>query len=61
MLGQISIVPREDPTDIKNKDLRKRQKYIQGCKETAWKRWGNEYPTSLCERQFKALQERTRG
>ena len=61
MLGQISVFPREDPTDSKNKDLRKRQKYIQRCKETAWKRQGNEYPTPLCERQFKAQQERTRG
>ena len=28
---------------IKNKDLRKRYKYLQKCKDTVWKRWLTEY------------------
>ena len=48
-LGQQLIIPNEDPANIKDKDLRKRQKYIQKCKEAAWKRWRSEYLTSLRE------------
>ena len=53
VLGQQLIILNEDPEDkdIKDKDLRKRQKYIQKCKEAAWKRWRSEYLTSLRERQ----------
>ena len=49
VLGQQLIVPNEDPENIKDKDLRKHQKYIQKCKEAAWKRWRSEYLTSLRE------------
>ena len=50
VLGQQLIISNEDPEDIEDKDLRKRQKYIQKCKEAAWKRWRSEYLTSLRER-----------
>ena len=47
VLGQQLIIPNED---IKDKDLRKGQKYIQKCKEASWKRWRSEYLISLRER-----------
>ena len=50
VFGQQLIIPNEDPENIEDKDLRKRQKYIQKCKEVAWKRWRSEYLTSLRER-----------
>ena len=50
VLGQQLIIPNEDPENIKDKDLRKHQKYIQKCKEASWKRWRSEYLTSLRER-----------
>lgn len=59
VLGQEPVIHNEDPTDTENKDLRKRQKYIQGCKEATWKRWRNCIVTQ--EAQFKAQQERTKG
>ena len=49
-VSQTPVIPNEDPTDIENRDLRKRQKYIQRCKEAVWKRWRYEYLTSLLER-----------
>ena len=42
VLGQQLIIPNEDPENIEDKDLRKCQKYIQKCKEAAWKRWRSE-------------------
>ena len=38
VLGRQLIIPNEDPENIEDKDLRKRQKYIQICKKAAWKR-----------------------
>ena len=50
VLGQQLIISNEDPEDIEDKDLRKRQKYIQKCKEAAWKRWGSEYEVNILRR-----------
>ena len=50
VLDQQLIIPNEDSENIEDKVLRKRQKYIQKCKEAAWKRWRSEYLTSLRER-----------
>ena len=50
VLGQQLIIPNEDLENTEDKDLRKRQKYIQKCKEAAWKRRRSEYLTSLRER-----------
>ena len=49
VLGQTPVIPNKDPTDTEIRDLRKMQKYIQRCKEAVWKRWRNEYLTSLPE------------
>ena len=35
---------------IENKDLRKRYKYLQKCKDAVWRRWSTEYLRSLRER-----------
>ena len=51
VLGQTPVIPNEDPIDTEIRDLRKMQKYIQRCKEAVWKRWRNEYLTSLPERR----------
>ena len=50
VLSQQPIIPNEDPENIKDRDIRKRQKHIQKCKEAAWKRWRSEYLTLLRER-----------
>ena len=50
VLGQQLIIPNEDPENIEDEDQRKHQKYIQKCKQAAWKRWRSEYVTSLRER-----------
>ena len=42
VLGQQLINPNEDPENIEDKDLQKRQKYVQKCKKAAWKRWSSE-------------------
>ena len=51
-------IPNEDPTDIGNKDLIKRQKHMQRCKEEAWKICRNEYLTWLRERHNLKQKER---
>ena len=62
VLGKTPVIPNKDLTDIENKDLRKRKKYIQRCKEAAWKRLRNEYLTSFRETQsLKYKRTRTRG
>ena len=33
-----------------NSDIRKRQRYINGCKQAAWRRWSNDYLKALRER-----------
>ena len=40
----------ENRHDITDKDLRKRAKYVQACKNAAWSRWSNEYIKTLRER-----------
>ena len=35
---------------VEDKDLRKRYKYLQKCKDSVWKRWSTEYLRSLRER-----------
>ena len=44
------IPTMENKHDITDKDLRKRAKYVQTCKNAAWSRWSNEYIKTLWER-----------
>ena len=39
--GQIINVPDIQLED--NADIRKRQRYINRCKQAAWRRWSNDY------------------
>ena len=49
-LGKATSIPEEDPDNIDESDLRKRQKYIIRCKEAVWRRWQQEYLKALRER-----------
>ena len=46
--NQISIM--ENKHDITSKDLKKRAKYVQVCKNAAWSIWSNKYIRNLRER-----------
>ena len=50
MLGSNNALLQEDIEAIKAKDLRKRAKYLERCKENIWKRWSNEYVKALREK-----------
>ena len=43
-------IPEEDPDNIDDSNLRKRQKYIIRFKEAVWRRWQQEYLKALRER-----------
>ena len=38
-------------TDNDSDEWKKRQRYVQRCKENTWKRWKHEYLVALRERQ----------
>ena len=42
-------LPKLQPYHLPEKDLRKRAKFLQKCKEVMWKRWTPEYVQSLQE------------
>ena len=51
IFGQQNCIPSiEDKHDIEEKDLRKRFKYIQSCKNSTWSRWSQDYMKALRER-----------
>ena len=49
----------ENKHDITDKDLRKRAKYVQACKNASWSRWSNEYIKNLRERHNLKHHKRT--
>ena len=50
IFGQTNLIPTEEDKILVEKDLRKRFKYVQACKNAAWSRWSKEYVTELRER-----------
>ena len=45
-----NILPKLQPHNIEDADLRKRAKHLMKCKEALWRRWTQEYLRSLRER-----------
>ena len=43
-------LPEEEAWRTKEKDLRKRAKFLKTCKDSLWRRWQREYLTALRER-----------
>ena len=50
LFGQPNQIPEEEPTSVKDYDLRKRAKHLRKCKDVLWKRWTTEYLKALRER-----------
>eukprot|EP00794_Sanderia_malayensis_P018542 gene18542-biopygen15623 len=50
IFGKSNYLPLENPSDIDDKDLRKRARYLRKCKDALWKRWQGEYLRALRER-----------
>ena len=50
MFGQRYNLPEEDADNEPDRDLRKRARYLQRCKEHMWNRWTTEYLRGLRER-----------
>ena len=50
LFGQPNLIPQRDPNAIKDRELRKRAKYLRKCKDALWSRWSTEYIKSLRER-----------
>ena len=53
------LVPEED-LDEDVPEMKRRQRYINKCKDAAWKRWTNEYLKALRERYNMLHQKRCR-
>ena len=49
-----SRLPELKPRHLDEKDLRRRAKFLKGCKRAVWKRWSREYIRSLRERHANA-------
>ena len=50
MFGKDNLLPTEDPNQTVDRDLRKRARYLEGCKQVLWNRWHAEYIRALRER-----------
>ena len=50
MYYQSNMVPEEDVDDIEDRDLRKKARHLNRCKDMVWKRWQDEYVRGLRER-----------
>ena len=45
-----TVLPELEPHNEKNRDLRKRARYLKKCKDHMWKRWSTEYLRALREK-----------
>ena len=52
--GQIINIP-DIELEEDNPDIRKRKRYINKCKQAAWRRWSNDYLKALRERHNMKL------
>ena len=52
LLGQKNAFLEQEVTRIKDKDLRRRAKYLQRCRYNLWRRWKTEYLRTLRERDI---------
>ena len=50
MFGKDNLSPTEHPNQIVDRDLRKRAKYLERCKQVLWNRWHAEYIRAFRER-----------
>ena len=50
LFGRPNTLPEQDHHQIELRDLRKRAKYLQRCKDVLWRRWTSEYLKALRER-----------
>ena len=50
MFGKNNLLPTEEPNQIVDRDLRKRARYLEHCKQVLWNRWHAEYIRALRER-----------
>lgn len=54
LLLDLNHLPELQPYHLPEKDLRKRAKFLQKCKEVMWKRWTAKYIRSLLETHRQA-------
>jgi hypothetical protein len=50
IFGKANCLMELSPEDIEERDLRKRAKYLNKCKDALWRRWKREYMRALRER-----------
>ena len=50
IFGKANYLPEEEPSDIPDREMQKRAKYLRKCKDVLWKRWESEYIRALRER-----------
>ena len=58
LLGQKNALLEQEVTRIKDKDLRRRAKYLQRCRDNLWRRWKTEYLRTLRERHNLKFKDR---
>ena len=58
LLGQKNALLEQEVTKIKDKDLRRRAKYLQRCTDNLWRRWKAEYLRTLRERHNLKFKDR---
>ena len=58
LLGQKNALLEQEVVRIKDKDLRRRAKYLQRCRDNLWRRWKAECLRTLRERHNLKFKDR---
>ena len=58
LLGQKNALLEQEVARIKDKDLRRRAKYLQRCRDNLWQRWKTEYLRTLRDRHNLKFKDR---